>query len=129
MTQRILIAEDEPSIVTSLEFLLGDAGYETRIARTGAEALETAAEFRPNLILLDIMLPLVNGFEVCERLRARPELARTKVLMLTARGRESEMQRGLAAGADAYMTKPFGTRDLLEKVEALLANGGTASKR
>ena len=120
MAGRIIIAEDEPNIIMSLEFLLTQAGHDVSIARDGETALRLASEARPDLIVLDLMLPLINGFEVCRRLRADPALRDTKVLMLTARGRQSEIKRGLEAGANAYMTKPFATRDLLGAVAELL---------
>jgi two-component system alkaline phosphatase synthesis response regulator PhoP len=121
MAHSILIAEDEPNIVTSLEFLLRGAGYEVAVARNGAEAIELTEKLRPDLIVLDVMLPAVNGFEVCRRIRENRATRKVRVLMLTAHGRESEMEKGLAAGADAYMTKPFATRELLGKVAELLA--------
>ena len=121
MTSKILIAEDEPNIVISLEFLLKGAGYEVAIARDGNQALETARVWRPDLVVLDIMLPLVNGFEVCRQLRASRELGNVMILMLTARGRETEVEKGLALGANAYLTKPFATRDLVQTVANLLA--------
>ena len=127
MTRRILIAEDEPSIVLSLEFLLREAGHEVFTATTGADALKLAQERKPDLIVLDVMLPVVNGFEVCRTLRADPDLRGTRILMLTARGREQEVARGLALGANAYITKPFGTRELMKVVEDLLK--GEASDR
>ena len=118
--RRIIVAEDEPNIVISLEFLLRNAGHDVSIARDGETALRLAREARPDLIVLDLMLPLINGFEVCHRIREDPALRDTKVLMLTARGRQSEITRGLEAGANAYMTKPFATRDLLAAVAELL---------
>ena len=121
MAKRILIAEDEPSIVISLEFLLKGAGYDVLVARDGGEALAAAEREQPDLVLLDIMLPLVNGFEVCRRLRQHPVLQQVPILLLTARGRESEIARGMALGANAYMTKPFATRDLIKTVGDLLA--------
>jgi len=127
MARRILIAEDEPSIVLSLEFLLSEAGHEVFTATTGADALKLAQERKPHLIVLDVMLPVVNGFEVCRTLRADPDLRGTRILMLTARGREQEVARGLALGANAYITKPFGTRELMKVVEDLLK--GEASDR
>jgi two-component system, OmpR family, alkaline phosphatase synthesis response regulator PhoP len=117
----ILIAEDEPSIVVSLEFLLRNAGHEVAVARDGEESLRLAGAIRPDLVVLDIMLPSVSGFEVCRRIREDQNTRGTRVLMLTARGRESEMQKGMAAGADAYMTKPFSTKELMETVTRLLA--------
>lgn len=124
MAYKILIAEDEPNIVISLEFLLKEAGYEVAIARDGAEAIRMAGAFRPDLVLLDLMLPSVNGFEVCRWIRSNPEIRDAKVLMLTARGRESEMEKGLASGANAYLTKPFATRELMDKVLELLGAPG-----
>jgi DNA-binding response OmpR family regulator len=118
--KKILIAEDEPSIVVSLEFLLRNAGHEVTVARDGEEALRLVAAARPDLIVLDIMLPSVSGFEVCRGIREDPATRGIRVLMLTARGRESEMQKGMAAGADAYMTKPFSTKELMEVVARLL---------
>lgn len=118
--KRVLIAEDEPSIVLSLEFLFTKAGYEVMTATDGARALELAAEHRPHLIVLDIMLPLVNGFEVCKALRADAALSDIRVLILTARRREHEVARGLALGANAYLTKPFATRELMKIVHDLL---------
>ena len=118
--KKILIAEDEPSIVVSLEFLLRNAGHEVTVARDGEEALRLVATARPDLVVLDIMLPSVSGFEVCRGIREDPATRGTRVLMLTARGRESEMQKGIAAGADAYMTKPFSTKELMEVVARLL---------
>ena len=118
--KRILIAEDEPSIVLSLEFLLAEAGYEVLTASNGADALKLAEERTPDLVVLDIMLPVVNGFEVCRRLRANPALRDMRILMLTARGREQEVARGLALGANAYVTKPFGTRELMKTIGELL---------
>jgi DNA-binding response OmpR family regulator len=118
--KRVLIAEDEPNIVISLEFLLKGAGYEVTVARDGEEALRQIGTLRPDLVVLDIMLPSVSGFEVCRSIREDPVTRSIRVLMLTARGRESEMQKGIAAGADVYMTKPFATKELLEAVARLL---------
>lgn len=120
MAHRILIVEDEPNIVISLEFLLRGAGYEVTIARNGADAIELAERLCPDLIVLDVMLPAVNGFDVCRRIRAGNAVRDTRVLMLTARGRESEMEKGLAAGANAYMTKPFSTKELVDTIAGLL---------
>jgi DNA-binding response OmpR family regulator len=120
MPKRILIAEDEESIVASLEFLMRHAGYETRVARDGDAALALLADFMPDLVLLDVMLPGQSGFEVCRRLRADPRAAGTRVLMLTARGSSQDPARGLAAGADEYMTKPFSTHELVARVRSLV---------
>ncbi|HYU70424.1 MAG TPA: response regulator [Burkholderiales bacterium] len=120
MKQRVLIADDEPNIAVSLEFLMEQSGYEIRTVANGDDALSVAREFRPHLLLLDIMLPLKNGFEVCQVIRESPELKPVKIIMLTAKGRETEVAKGLALGADAYITKPFATRELLEAVKRLL---------
>ena len=120
MTSKILIAEDEPNIVVSLEFLLKGAGYEVAVARDGAVAINLAATLHPDLVVLDVMLPLLDGFEVCRQIRGNPVTKDTRILMLTARGRESEMEKGVAAGANAYMTKPFATKELIETVAGLI---------
>jgi DNA-binding response OmpR family regulator len=120
MTKRVLIAEDEESIVASLEFLMRRAGYETTVARDGPAALARLTDFAPDLVLLDIMLPGLSGFDICARIRGDPGFAATRVLMLTARGSQADEVRGLAAGADAYVTKPFATQELVSRVRALL---------
>ncbi len=124
MAKKILIAEDEPNIVLSLEFLLKEAGYEVAVARDGSQAIALAGTLRPDLVVLDVMLPSVNGFEVCQRLRENRETGNIKILMLTARGRETEVEKGLAAGAHAYMTKPFATRELVNTVAEMLGQPG-----
>ena len=120
MSKRVLVVDDEPNIVMSLEFLMRRAGFEVAVARNGREALEALEGVPPDLLLLDAMMPEFDGYEVCERIRARPEWNATKIVMLTARGREVERERGLALGADAYVTKPFSTRDLVEQVKHML---------
>src|SRR5215212_4421833 len=117
MGRRVLVVDNEPNIVMSLEFLMRRAGFEVAVARNGREALEALEGVPPDLLLLDVMMPEFDGYEVCERIRARPEWNATKVVMLTARGREVERERGLALGADAYVTKPFSTRDLVDQVK------------
>jgi len=123
MQKRILIAEDDTNILISLEFLMRQARYDTRTVINGRDALDTAREFRPHLVLLDVMLPLKNGFEVCEAMRALPELAGMNIIMLSAKGRDSEIAKGYALGADAYITKPFATRELIDTVQRLLEAG------
>ncbi|MFL5331792.1 MAG: response regulator transcription factor [Geminicoccaceae bacterium] len=120
MSKRVLVVGDEPNIVMSLEFLMRRAGFEVAVAHNGREALEALEGVRPDLLLLEVMLPEFDGYEVCERIRARPEWNATKIVMLTARGRDVERERGLALGADAYVTKPFSTRDLVDQVKRML---------
>ena len=121
MTHKILIADDEPNIVVSLEYLLKRAGYTVLVARDGQEAIDTLRRERPALVLLDVMMPRKNGHEVCAELRADEALRHTRVLMLSAKGRDTDVDKGLGVGADAYMTKPFSTRELAEKVRDLLS--------
>jgi DNA-binding response OmpR family regulator len=123
--RRVLIVDDEPNIVLSLEFLLRQQGYEVSVARDGEEALAAAEKWRPDLVVLDVMLPGLDGFEVCRRLRERPENAGLKILLLTARGREVERVRGMEEGADAYVRKPFSTRQLMKTVAELLGRPET----
>jgi len=120
MSKKVLIVDDEANIVISLEFLMEQAGYTVDIARTGDEALVKIAAFAPDLILLDVMLPGMNGFDICQRIRQTPAWRQIKVVMLTAKGREVEITKGLALGADAYITKPFSTKALLAEVEGQL---------
>lgn len=125
MSQKILVADDEPNIVISLEYLLKREGYTVVIARDGQEALDAIALERPDLVLLDVMMPKKTGFEVCQAVRANEALQSTKILMLTAKGRDTDVAKGLALGANAYMTKPFSTRELVEKVAAMLGGGAS----
>jgi DNA-binding response OmpR family regulator len=120
MTHKVLIADDEPNIVVSLEFLMKREGYTVNIARDGTAALAAIREQRPDLVLLDVMMPGMDGFEVCAAVRADEQLAGVKILMLTAKGRDTDTAKGVALGADAYMTKPFATRELAAKVRELL---------
>ena len=120
MTCKILIADDEPNILISLEYLMKREGYEVHIASDGDEALLALQRERPRLVLLDVMMPKKTGFEVCQALRADDALKETLVLMLTAKGRDTDVAKGLAMGADAYMTKPVSTKELVLKVRSLL---------
>jgi DNA-binding response OmpR family regulator len=120
MSKKILIADDEPNIVTALEYLLQRHGYEVQVARNGEEALRLVESGRPDLVLLDVMMPLRSGYEVCKSIKERAELAHTKIVMLSAKGRDAEVTKGLALGADLYVTKPFSTRELMEKIQGLL---------
>jgi DNA-binding response OmpR family regulator len=124
MSASILITDDEPNIVLSLEFILQQEGYRVRVARDGQEALDALAAELPDLLLLDVMLPKVSGFEVCQRVRDNPAWRHLRVVMLSAKGREVEIQKGLALGANAYVTKPFGIQELLAEVARQLARKG-----
>lgn len=117
MSKKVLIVDDEANIVISLEFLMEQAGYTVDVARTGDEAFAKITMFAPDLILLDVMLPGMNGFDICQCIRQTPDWQHIKVVMLTAKGREVEITKGLALGADAYITKPFSTKALLAEVE------------
>jgi DNA-binding response OmpR family regulator len=123
MTKRVLVVDDEPNIVTSLEFLMRRAGFEVTIARDGREAVAALDRPPPDLMLLDVMMPELDGYAVCEQVRARREWDGTRIVMLSARGRDAERDRGLSLGADAYVTKPFSTRELVEQVEGMLGVG------
>jgi DNA-binding response OmpR family regulator len=123
MTTKILIADDEPNILVSLEYLMQREGFEVVLARDGNEAFELLHSARPDLVLLDVMMPGRSGFEVCQALRGDEALKHTLVIMLTAKGREADMAKGLGVGADVYMTKPFSTRALVQAVRDLLARG------
>jgi len=120
MSHRILIADDEPNIVISLEYLMRRAGYDVSIARDGQEAIDAIRRERPHLVLLDVMMPKKSGYDVCQELRADEGLKDTLVLMLTAKGRDTDVDKGLGVGADAYMTKPFSTKELAAKVAEML---------
>jgi len=121
MSCKILIADDEPNILISLEYLMKREGYAVSVARDGAEALETLRRERPTLVLLDVMMPTKTGFEVCQEVRADDDLKDTLILMLTAKGRDTDVAKGIALGANDYITKPFSTKELVQKVRELLA--------
>lgn len=129
MSKRVLIAEDEENIVASLEFLMRQCGYATRIARDGEAAVAALGDFTPDLVVLDIMLPGRSGFDVCRAVRADVRCAGTRVLMLTARGSPADAARGFEAGADAYLTKPFATRELVSRARELLGDPLPESSR
>ncbi len=120
MGHEILIVEDERNIALSLEFLMKQAGHSVRSVGDGQDALDAIDELLPDLILLDVNLPTLDGYSVCARLRAEERTRHVRVLMLTARGREIEREKGMAAGANDYLTKPFSTRELVQRVESLL---------
>lgn len=123
MAKSVLVVEDEPNIVLSLEYVIKKAGYEVRVARDGEEALRAVEEAAPDLILLDVMIPKRDGYDVCQTIRANPAWNDVNIIMLTARGREVEREKGLALGADAYITKPFSTRELTDRLKRVLGAG------
>jgi DNA-binding response OmpR family regulator len=120
MAKRVLVVDDEPNIVMSLRFLMEREGFEVQVAPTGEAALAALGRTPADLVLLDVMMPELDGFEVCQRIRDNPSWAGTKVIMLTAKGRGVERDKGMALGADAYVTKPFSTRELVARVKAML---------
>jgi DNA-binding response OmpR family regulator len=124
MIHKILIADDEPNIVLSLEFLMQRAGYAVEVVDNGEDAFRRASEEPPDLMLLDVMLPRLSGFEVCQRLRALPACRSLPIVMLTAKGRDGEVSKGLALGATAYVTKPFSVQDLVSQVKRILDSAG-----
>jgi DNA-binding response OmpR family regulator len=124
MSKVILVVDDEPNILLSLEYLMQQAGFEVRSARDGDAALEAMEGGAPDLVLLDVMMPKRDGYEVCQAIRSRPEWKHVKVIMLTAKGREVEREKGISLGADDYVTKPFATQELVDKVRQVLAEGG-----
>ena len=122
MPKKILIVDDEPSIIVPVQFLMEQNGYDVMVAFSGEEAMEIIAEKKVDLILLDIMLPVIDGFEVCQRVRENPQWNKIKIILLTALGSDANVEKGLALGADAYITKPFSNVDIVEKVKELLEN-------
>jgi DNA-binding response OmpR family regulator len=118
---RVLIVDDEPNIVVSVEFLMRQEGHDVEMAADGESALELLASFDPDLVLLDVMMPKMSGFDVLQRIRTDSDLPNPAVIMLTARGRDVEVEKGRALGADAYVTKPFATQDLVTAVRDVLA--------
>jgi len=124
MANKILVVDDEPNIVLSLEFLMKQAGFQVRTASDGEAALAAIAAEQPDLMLLDVMMPRKNGYEVCQAVRSNPEWKGIRIIMLTAKGREVEREKGMALGADDYITKPFSTQEVVDRVRELLAEAG-----
>jgi two-component system, OmpR family, alkaline phosphatase synthesis response regulator PhoP len=124
MSKKILIVDDEPNIVAALEFLLQKNGYAVTVAANGDDALARLDAFKPDLVLLDVMMPKVSGYEVCQRMRAHPQWRHIKIVMLSAKGREVEVSKGMSLGADLYVTKPFSSTELVATIDELLS--GTA---
>ena len=120
MSDKILIVDDEPSIVAPLQFLMERNGYRVLVAQTGEEALEVIQTQEPQLVLLDIMLPGINGFDVCRMVRENHQLNQPRIIMITAMGHQVNKAKGLALGADAYITKPFSNEAIISRVKELL---------
>ena len=120
MSHSVLVVDDEPNIVMSLEFLMEQAGFEVRVAADGEAALKAMEDKLPDLVLLDVMMPKRDGYDLCQMIRAKPEWKHVRIIMLTAKGREVEREKGMALGADDYVTKPFSTRELVERVKTFL---------
>ena len=120
MPHSVLVVDDEPNIVMSLEFLMEQAGFEVRVAADGEAALKAMEDKVPDLVLLDVMMPKRDGYDLCQMIRAKPEWKDVRIIMLTAKGREVEREKGMALGADDYVTKPFSTRELVERVKSFL---------
>jgi DNA-binding response OmpR family regulator len=127
VAKKILIVDDEPNIVAALEYLLERSGYEVHAAANGEEAMRQMQAFAPDLVLLDLMIPQLSGFDVCQRIRERPEWGAVKIVILSAKGRDADVSKGLSLGADAYVTKPFSNSELVARISALLA-GGTSPR-
>lgn len=119
-TRKILVVDDDPYILMSLEFLMKKAGHAVMIARNGTEALSSIQEHQPDLILLDIMMPDVDGYSICKHVKSRKELKHIHVIFLSAKTKDSDIRKGLDMGASLYITKPFSTRDLMKQVNQLL---------
>jgi len=120
MGKKVLIADDEPNIVAALEYLLQRNGYEVHVARNGDEALKLIEQHQPDLVLLDVMMPLRSGYDVCQRVREREDWRHIKIVMLSAKGRDVEVNKGMSLGADLYITKPFSTSELVARINDLL---------
>lgn len=117
---KVLIVDDEPNILMSLDFLMRKEGYDVLVARNGTEALESLAQQQPDLVILDIMMPDVDGYEICQHIRSTPEHEHCKVIFISAKSKESDIQKGYEIGADFYITKPFSNKTLVAKVKELL---------
>lgn len=120
MTYSVLVVDDEPNILLSLEFLMTQMGLDVRVASDGETALDAIGQKVPDLVLLDVMLPKCDGYQVCRKIRANPKLDQVKVVMLTAKGKDAERKKGLEAGADDYITKPFSNREVNDRVKLYL---------
>jgi DNA-binding response OmpR family regulator len=119
-SKKVLIVDDEPNILLSLEFLMKKSGFEVFIARDGSEALDIIEKVIPDVVILDIMMPEVDGYEVCRFIKSEERLLSTKVIFLTAKTKQEDIDKGYAMGADLYLTKPFSTKNLMEKVKEMI---------
>lgn len=119
--KKILVVDDDPYILMSLEFLMKKEGFDVKVARNGTEALEIIHQENPALVLLDIMMPDMDGYAICKHIKGNKKLQQIKVVFLSAKSKESDIQKGYDLGASLYVTKPFSTRDLMKKVRELLA--------
>ena len=122
MPNKILIVDDEPNIVVPIQFFMEQNGFTVAVAYNGKDAMDSVAAFGPNLIILDLMLPGMDGFEVCQRIRKNKDWSQIKIIIVTAMGREANMTKGMALGADSYIIKPFSNADMVFKVKSLLAD-------
>jgi DNA-binding response OmpR family regulator len=131
MPKEILIVDDEPDVVVPIQFLMEQQGYRVMAGERGEDALDLIYHYKPDLVILDIMLPGIDGYEVCEIIRLDPNYRDVRVMFLTAKGREVDIAKGLALGADAYLTKPFSNDELVAKVKELLekTHAETGNKR
>ena len=120
MGKSILIVDDDPNLVVSLEYMMRQQGYQVRVATSGGNALLAMGDCAPDLVLLDVTMPGLSGYDVCQKVRENPAWFGIRIIMLSEKGRDVDVNKGLAVGADAYVTKPFSTKDLLARVAQLL---------
>ena len=118
--KKVLVVDDDPYILMSLEFLMKKNGYDVMVARNGMEALELAEKQMPDIVLLDIMMPDVDGYEICRYIKKSDKLKRTKVVFMSAKTKESDIQKGYDLGASLYIIKPFSTRELVKQIKELM---------
>lgn len=122
-SRRVLVVDDESSIITPLKFLMQQQNHDVSVVSRGKDVIPAMEEKQPDLVMLDVMLPDYTGYELCEMIRERPEWDGVKIVMLTVKSREVDVEKGLSLGADAYITKPFGIQDVIATVQDLLAKG------
>lgn len=118
--QKILVVDDDPYILMSLEFLMKKNGYDVIVARNGTEALDLLEKRVPNLVLLDIMMPDVDGYAICKHIKSNKKLKEAKVVFMSAKSKDADIQKGMDLGASLYITKPFSTRELMKQINALM---------